>query len=266
MSKLRRLVWLYLRSLGAHIRAAMQYEADFWILVVAAMLMQAVGVVFLGAVFARIPRLNGWSFWDVVLIYAMVTIAEGIGSLFFEGTWRLSRRVNLGELDYALVRPYPVVLQVMSSDIGLNGAGNLVTGGILLGLGLAHVDLHWTFATVALTVVLMISAILVKLAISLGTNAAAFWIAGPYNTFAYAMHQVGELARYPITIYATGVRVAIGLLIPFAFVSFFPISALLGRGSWAWLGFLTPLAAAYCVLVTALVFRRGLRRYESTGN
>src|SRR6478672_622651 len=118
MRKLRRLVRLYVRSLGVHIRAAMQYEADFWILMVAAMLMQAVGVVFLSAVFARIPRLNGWSFWDVVLIYAMVTIAEGIGSLFFEGTWRLAWKINHGELDYLIVRPFPVVLQVMGDAIG----------------------------------------------------------------------------------------------------------------------------------------------------
>ena len=84
--------------------------------------------------------------------------------------------------------------------------------------------------------------------------------------FAFAMHQVGDLARYPITVYAIGIRATLTLLVPFAFVSFFPASALLGRGDYAWVGWLTPLVAAYCVAVAGWVFRRGLRRYESAGN
>ena len=160
-SGLRRTAWLYRRSLGAHLRATMEYEADFWLLVFAAVLTQVVGLVFLGAVFARVPHINGWDFADVALIYALVVIAEGVGSLFFEGTWRLAWRVNQGELDYMLIRPYPVVLQVMSCDIGLNGLGNLVSGGILLGWALARVDVRWSPALVAGAVVLFGSAILI---------------------------------------------------------------------------------------------------------
>jgi ABC-2 type transport system permease protein len=80
------------------------------------------------------------------------------------------------------------------------------------------------------------------------------------------MHQVGDLARYPITIYAVGVRVAIGVVIPFAFASFFPVAVLLGRGEESWVGLLTPVVAVYCTLMAAWAFHRGLRRYESAGN
>jgi len=263
---MRHHLWLYRRLLGTHIRAALQYEADFWILIGAAALTQVVGVVFLGAIFARIPLLHGWSFWEVVLVYAMVTIGEGVGSLFFEGAWHLAWKINHGDLDYLLVRPYPVILQVLGANIGLNGIGNLVTGGALLGLALSRVDITWTVGSALLAVALLVSAVLLRVAISVATNAASFWIAGPYSVFAYAMHQVGELARYPISIYALGVRLAIAVVIPFAFASFFPVTVLLGRGDNAWLGLLTPLVALYCVGLAGLAFRRGLRRYESAGN
>ncbi|GAA1752809.1 ABC transporter permease [Luedemannella helvata] len=263
---MRRTVRLYRRLLGAHLRAALQYEADFWIMIGAAALTQVIGVVFLGAIFAKIPELHGWAFWEVVTVYAMVSIGEGVGSLFFEGTWRLARRINLGELDYLLVRPYPVALQVMGSDVGLHGAGNLVVGGVLLGLGVANSRIEWSLGTVALGVLLLISAIVIKTAISLGTNSGSFWIAGPVSVFGYALHQVGDLARYPITIYALGVRLFIGVVVPFAFVSFFPVAVLLDRGDQAKLGLLTPIVAVYCVVAAWWVFRRGLRRYESAGN
>lgn len=263
---MRRIVRLYRRQLGAHLRAALQYEADFWILIGAAALMQVVGVVFLGAIFAKVPQLNGWTFWEVVVVYAMVSIAEGVGSLFFEGTWRLAAKINKGELDYLLVRPYPVTLQVMSSDAGLNGIGNIVVGSILLALGVAHTTIDWSPGKVLLGIVLLISAVVVKVAISLATNAGSFWITAPYSVVGYAIHQVGELARYPITIYGVGVRLAIGLVVPFAFVSFFPVAVLLDRGGAAKLGLLTPAVAVYCVLAARWAFHRGLRRYEGAGN
>jgi len=263
---MRRVIRLYRRGLGAHLRGLLEYEADFWVLVIAAILMQVVGIVFLSAIFARVPRLNGWSFAEVSLIYAMVVIAEGVGSLFFEGTWRLAARVNHGELDYALVRPYPVILQVMSAEVGLNGFGNLLAGGALLAWGVTHAGIVWNAYSVLLGVVLFVSAVLVKLAINVATNSSAFWLVSPFAIFAYAIHQVGDLARYPITVYSFGIQFAIGAVVPFAFVSFFPVSALLGQARFGWIGLLTPVVAAYCVFVAAWVFRAGLRRYEGAGN
>src|SRR5262245_8111412 len=263
---MRRSIRLYRRSLGAALCCLLGDESDSWVFVIASILMQVVGIVFLSAVFARVPRLNGWSFAEVALIYAMVVIAEGVGSLFFEGIWRLAGRVNKGELDYALVRPYPVILQAMSAEVGLNGAGDLLAGGALLAWGLTHTGIAWNGLTVLLGVVLFVSAVLVKLAINVATNSSAFWLVSPFSIFAYAMHQIGDLARYPITVYSFGIQFTIGVVVPFAFVSFFPVTALLGQARFGWIGLLTRAVAAYCVFVAAWVFRAGLRRYEGAGN
>jgi ABC-2 type transport system permease protein len=80
------------------------------------------------------------------------------------------------------------------------------------------------------------------------------------------MHQVGDLARYPLTVYSVGIQAALTVFVPFAFVSFFPASAVLGRDGYGWVGWATPLVALYCVAVAGLVFRRGLRQYESSGS
>ena len=60
----------------------------------------------------------------------MVFFAEGVGSLFFEGTWRMNQYVNRGELDFLLLRPAPPMGQVMASDVGMNGLGNILLGGV----------------------------------------------------------------------------------------------------------------------------------------
>ncbi len=256
---------LYLRFVGLHLRAVLEYESDFWIMAVATVLMQVINLVFLSAIFAKVPTLRGWSFWAVVAMFALVAIAEGVGSFFFEGTWRLAQMINQGSLDYLLVRPYPITLQVTSADVGINGLVNILTGGVMLGIALSRLDIPWSVWRSAVAVGLLLSAVAIKVAINLATNSISFWLSSPSPMFAMAVHQVGDLARFPLSIYPLMLKAALGFVIPFAFITVFPLSFLMGTGS-AWLGLLTPLVAAYCVTFAMVVFKRGLRRYESAGN
>jgi ABC-2 type transport system permease protein len=261
-----RTVRLYLRLLGAHFRSLMEYEADFLILAAATVLMQVVNIVFLAALFKEVPALNGWTFWSVLMMFGAVALAEGVGSLFFDGMWQLAWHINRGQLDYYLVRPYPVALQSSSAAIGINGLSNIVMGTVMIGTGLAHVDIAWTPWRVLLGVLLLISSVVIKLSINLATNAVSFWLASPTPLFAFAMHQVGDLARFPLSVYPMALKAVLGLALPFAFISFFPVAYLLDTGQSAWVGLLTPVVAAYCAGAAAFIFKRGLRRYESAGN
>ena len=54
--------------------------------------------------------------------------------LFAQGAWTMSFVVNLGGFDALLVRPFSPLLQVLSSQIGMNGLGNCALGaGLLVG-------------------------------------------------------------------------------------------------------------------------------------
>ena len=256
---------IYCRLLGAHLRALLEYEADFWILAAATVLMQVVNIVFLAALFAKVPSLNGWTFWAVVMMFGAVAVAEGVGSLFFEGMWRLAWQINMGELDYFLVRPYPVVLQSSSALIGINGLSNIVVGALMIGAALAHLDIAWSPWRAVVAVVLLISAIVIKVSINLATNAVSFWLSSPSPLFAFAVHQVGDLARFPLSIYPFALKAALGFVLPFAFISFFPAAYLLDQGSTPWVGLLTPLVAVYCATLALAIYKRGLSRYESSG-
>lgn len=263
---LRRQVWLYRRCLGAHLRSTLEYEKDFWVLSVSALMTQGVGLVFLSAIFRSIPRFEGWGFWEVALIYSLVALCEGVSVLLAQGAWGLAWTVNNGDLDPLLVRPYSPVLQVLSSQIGMNGLGNVAVGGGLLTVALVRVDVDWNVGLVALGLVLLVSAVTIKIGMNLATNAVAFWLKSPWSMFAFAMHTFGELARFPITIYGVAVQVGLTVALPFAFMSYFPAVAFLRVGDLWWVGLLTPLVAAYTLAMGVWIFQVGLRRYESSGH
>jgi ABC-2 type transport system permease protein len=158
-----------------------------------------------------------------------------------------------------------VPAQVMGSMIGLHGFGDILIGGAMFGWAVTHLDVAWSPTTVVIGVILFASAAAVHLSLITMFTLITFWIPGPHPFFAIAMHNVEDMVRYPITIYGFAVRAAFTVLVPFAFVTYFPLAWLLGKSS-AWMGLLTPLVAGYCIWLARSIFRRGLLRYDSAGH
>jgi ABC-2 type transport system permease protein len=266
LRSLRRGIYLYFRLLGQEMKSILAYRADFIVLLIAAVLVQLVGLAFIGIIFTRIPNIQGWTFWQVVMMYSLIFITEGVGSLFFEGTWWLSWLIYSGEFDQVMVRPVSPMVQVLASKVGFNGLGNIVTGSLLLVVSLTHVSVNWTPVGLLMVLILLVSGATIRVALNLGTAALSFWIKSPHSNVPMFVHQLGEFGKYPITIYSVGVQAVIVLVIPFAFVSFYPTAYVFDQANWALAGWLTPLVAIYCLVMAATLFRRGMRRYESSGN
>ncbi|NUR84155.1 MAG: ABC transporter permease [Nonomuraea sp.] len=266
LKAVRRNARLYRRSLGAVVRAVLEYVADFWILIAAGIVTQSLGLVFLSVVMSRVPHLNGWSYPEMVLIYGLAGVSSGIVPVLSDGIWQLASFIHNGQLDYALTRPAPPLMQVMSAWVGFNGVGDLVASAAMLTWALTRVDVHWTPLNVLILLVLMISGIALRLAMCVVANTVSFWLRMPMPMFAMTAWQVGELARYPLGIYGFGLRFLLGAAAPFAFAGFFPAAWLLDRGGYAWLGILTPVVAVLWWIFAVWLFRRGLRRYESAGH
>ncbi|MDP9799821.1 ABC-2 type transport system permease protein [Catenuloplanes nepalensis] len=266
MGEISRILWIYRRGLGAHVRSMMEYEADFWLLVLAGLLQQLVGLAFLGAVFAQVPALRGWTFPEAVLLYGFASFVFGLAPLLFDGLWRTAWLVNQGELDYALVRPYPVMLQVSGSYVGMQGFGDVTVAACMIGWALVRVDVAWSPLTVLIGLILLASAAAVRISILAASTAVAFWLHAPHSGFAMAINQMGTLARYPLTIYGLAVRGVLTLLVPFAFTAFFPVSWLLDPGRNWWAALVTPVVAGACVVTGVRIYHRGVRRYESAGH
>ena len=80
-ARTRHYLRIYRRSLGVHLRAALEYETDFWILVGASAVVELTGIVFLSVIFTQVPMLNGWDLPSALLIFALMAIANGLGRL-----------------------------------------------------------------------------------------------------------------------------------------------------------------------------------------
>lgn len=264
--KISRLIYIYFRLMTQHVKAILEYQADFWIAMCAAMLTQGLGIVFIWVIFGQIPHVAGWGFWEIAFLYSLVFMSEGISSFLFNGIWLINGLVNRGEMDRILVRPLPPVMQVGASAFGMNGIGNLLFGSIFLILSIRNIEMSWTFWQLLLVILFVISGVTIRIAVNLVSNSVSFWSQGPRNSLPMMIHTVSDFAKYPLTIFPMGVQLLVSIVVPYAFISYFPASYLFGKGEWPLLGLLSPVVALLCIFLAIAIFNKGLKKYESAGN
>ena len=95
---------LYNKFLKQYIKTLMEYRADFLLGLIGFILVQGVGIVFIGLVFNSIPTLKGWSFYEILFIYGFAQIPRGIDHVFTDQLWIFSwKTIVQGEFDRYLV-------------------------------------------------------------------------------------------------------------------------------------------------------------------
>lgn len=261
-----RVLYLYIRFMTQQLKSILEYQADFLITLIAAILTQLLGFVFLWVIYQRIPEINGWEFWEVAFIYAMIFFTEGFSSLFFNGMWHIGNLVNRGGLDRYLVRPVPLTMQVFTTEFSIGGVGNLLLGSVILVQSLEHIDVEWTVKKVLEVTLLVASGIVIRIFIIFTSNCQVFWTGSGNTSFSHTIHTISDFAKFPLTIYNLAVQAIITVLVPYAFISFFPAAYLFDKEEWARYGLLSPIVAVYLICLGLWVFRRGLKRYESAGH
>ena len=267
VTHIRRNARLYLTLQMAQLRAAVEYRADFWIGIVGAMLQQAAGLVFISALFAQIPEVAGWTVWNVAILYGLAMIPKGITELFCDGPWLLRTKVNTGEFDRVLVRPVSPALQSATAIASIHGLGQLVLGLVVLGMGMSRSQLAFDWWTVPFLLLVIASATVMIGALNYIINMIGFWEPSAQSALPTMVALMVDFAKFPLDVFNLVIRGLVTVVVPYAFISYFPALLLLDRDtSWRWLGLVTPLVAALVVAVTAWLWSKALDRYQGVGH
>lgn len=189
---------------------------------------------------------------------------RGLAAAFGDGAWSIGGAVRSGDMDCLLLRPLVVLVQLYGSGVGRSAVADLALGVAFLIAAGPHVAIHWSAKTVAALVVSLPSGAAVYWSTMLAANAIAFWTIGARGPVAFLLRGVSELAKFPLTVYPRLLADVLTWCLPFAFLSFYPARALVaGPGLAVWL---SPVAGAASLSCAGLIWRAGLRRYESTGS
>lgn len=133
--------------------------------------------------------------------------------------------------------------------VGLHDIGTTLIGAALSVRALSSAAVLWMPPRIAAALALLISAIIIRCAIVIVPNAIVFWAPGVDSSVAVSIAEFGDFAKYPITIYGLGLQALVTLVIPYAFISFFPATYLFDTPDRARWSLVIPVVALYSLVV-----------------
>jgi viologen exporter family transport system permease protein len=222
-----------IRLLGAlwrlNLAEELQYRANFFASVLGTVFGIGTALLTLAVFFRHTTRLGGWDYWEVVVLLGVFNTLTGlIEALLRPGIGQLASEVKSGHLDLVLSRPVDAQAFVSLRRLDLWRLSD-----VALGLGLAGFALHRTghapsALEVVAFVVALVSAAVVVYAIWVALMSVAFWVVAVEN-LAVLFDAVYEGARYPVSAYPGALRFLFVYLVPIAWTTTIPASAITGR-------------------------------------
>ena len=204
--------------------------------------------------------------WEILILYGYLSFSEGGVNIFFQGAWKITEMLNRSELDRFLVRPLPVGLQIITAKIDFDGFNKILVACIVISVGISHCTIEWSLWRIVYLLLTLISACIIRFSIIWMASCTSFWTNGIKNTYNFFVLSLGEMAKYPLTIYPPLLNSCFAYIIPYAFVNYFPVSYLLEKQISLWNTIMIPVVCVGTITMSNVVLKLGLKRYESSGN
>jgi ABC-2 type transport system permease protein len=259
----------YRTVLASRARSQRAYRANFALDMGCSALVGVVELAEVWVLFSNVTALGGMHFNQILLVFGLADLAFSLADLSFGHLDTLPDFLRAGTLDAFYLRPQPILLQLITSDISLRRLARAGVGAAALGIGLATAGAAWDPRTAGLLVL--------GLASGYATFAGLFvWAAGLQfflldgsemtNAFVYGGRYA---ASQPASVWSRPLKIVFGFFFPMAFTAYLPAVTILGLPGpqWlpAWLGWCTPVAAVWSWLMGLLCWRWGVRHYQGGG-
>ncbi len=229
-----------------------------------------VGFATIKFVVAEFGTVAGWGYGQLAFLYGLSVISHALNVIFFIQSWDLGWYIVEGDFDRYMLRPLNVLYQFYFTGFNPVGITDLIPGICVFTYGCLQIDFAWSIKNVIYILSMLVGATLIRGAIYLIIGSTAFWTKSLTPFSKYTQELFDKSTMYPLTIYPESFQFILTYLIPIGWVSFYPVSELLGMpngrfsGSGAIWGTLA--VGLLVFVIAAIVFRQGLKQYESAGN
>jgi len=248
-----------------------EYKGNFFIWLLFSFVYHGVAIGAIWVTMTRFPSMMGWSYQEVFFLYTLFMLGHTPNNTLFFTVGNVPELIREGTFDRYLVRPLNPLFQVLSAP-GQIWPDELALALVFFAIAQAVVHLQWSIATVGLLLAAMIGGAFIDFAVQLVVATLAFWFIRLDALRWVVMSLENDFTRYPLSIYSRSVRIVLGYVFPFAFMNYFPATALLHKTAESTyalnpvLGWLTPVVGAVWFGAAYLFWRRGLDHHQSTGS
>ncbi len=179
--------------------------------------------------FQHRDRLGDWTYAEVLIVVGLFTFFHGVLEAFLRpNVGAVVEQVRDGTFDFVLTKPVNSQFIASLRTIVIWRLVDLVIGLGVIVYALRLMNLTPTAEQIAFFALMLGLGSVMIYSIWLAMVSMAFWFV-KIDNFTELFYAFYEAGRYPVTIYRGVVQALLTFIVPIAFVTTFPASALLGR-------------------------------------
>jgi len=259
--------FIYFKYLSMNVKGFLEYRLSTWLVAAAQTLTTLFAFLSLSLLFRRFGNLAGWSFAEAALCFGVTYTAFAISETFARGFDSFSRLVIQGEFDRVLLRPRSTIIQVLGAKTDITRLSRVIFGIIIISAIVPMTDITWDLLKITTLIMMILGGAAVFTGVFiLGATVCFFTLEGleVINIFTDGGR---ELASYPLPVYGKWITRFFTFVIPFGCMNYLPLLYLTGRAeSWPYLYMLMPLLGFAFIFPCTLIWRIGVRHYNSAGS
>ena len=263
MSNILSNISLYLSFAKASLKEMLVYRIDCIVGIISQLITQIVEIIFIWIVFQNTENLAGWNFKHILLLYGITLLSVGIADFCFDALYDIGPKyIKNGEFDKILLRPVHPLISIIGSSREFTTLGYFGLGLILVIIMLVQLAMPITFWLIFKIIFFSIVGALVIGAIMTIFSISSFWTYRS-NEVIWSAFRTYTFAQYPLDIYNTFIKILITVILPFAFVAYYPTMSYLGFNNY--MIYLSPIVAIALWIIAVKVWSLALNKYRSTG-
>ena len=259
---------LFLRIVKLRFLAKIEYPGSYIAGIVSQWFCYGVEVIMAVIMVGTFGALAGWSPAEIVFLYGVWLITYALGASFsFNIANQLHEMAINGTMDEALVRPVPPLFYLIATNFNVGYLSHITLSLAVMVWSYLRMDVHWSAPQWAWLLVLVLSG-----AAIMGALMLMFMLPGlklrARSPLSAVYFEARSFAKYPLAIYPRLLQLLLTSTVPFGFVGYYPLMALMGKTdpmTGSALIYISPLVAAACIAATGYCWRRTIKRYESAG-
>lgn len=227
---------------------------------------ESYGVLVLAFLLMFDGTLAGRGFYELILFQSIMSLNYGILVMFFTGLRDFSPSRKKGIVDMALLKPKGVLMQILFRDTDWFAVvGHGVLGILLFVIGITHISVDMSLLTILLFSINLLGGVMIQAAIWLFLAGLRFYTndVGPFEKVLFWIPRMWM--RFPMDLFPNIIGHWFVYVVPFGFVSYFPVLMLLGKWNTAypqWFGYLSMPLGIVLYIAAYGFFRMGLKRYR----
>ena len=255
----------YIRLFATYLRIGilgeLEYRANFWISLVQSALDLCVALGGLAVVFSHTDTLGGWRPEELLALVGVYFLIGGlIRTIIRPSMIKFMDDVRQGTLDFTLTKPADSQVLVSIQSVEIWRLVDVLIALPVLAIALIRLGAQLGLIDTAVFAVTLLSGGLIIYSFWLMLSTCAFWFVKVENIQVIFM-SMWQAGRWPVSIYPAWLRAVLTFLVPVAFATTVPASAVSGRITDANLVGTVALAVAM-LIVSRWFWRVGIRFYS----